>query len=111
MWCVLIFAVVPLPVALDDVRVGRSLHDVVDLADLVGLGLEDANERFADDAALLLRVGHALKLRQEALGRIDVDEFDLHMAAERVDDALRLLAAHKAVVDEDAGELVADGLV
>ena len=45
--------------ALDDVGVGRALRDEVDLADLVGLRLEDADERLADDAALLLRVGDA----------------------------------------------------
>ena len=51
------------------------------------------------------------ELRQEALGRVDVDELHLHVAAEGLDDALGLLAAHQAVVDEDARELVADGLV
>ena len=53
-------------------------------------------------------VGDARQAAQEALGGIDVDEVDLQVAAERVDDALRLFAAQQAVVDEDAGELVAD---
>ena len=38
-------------------------------------------------------------------------ELDAEVAAEGLDDLLALVLAHEAVVDEDAGELVADGLV
>ena len=48
---------------------------------------------------------------QEALRGVDVDQVHLQVAAEGVEDALRLLAAQQAVVDEDAGQLVADGAV
>ena len=41
----------------------------------------------------------------------DVHERDLEVAAERLGDLLGLVRAHEAVVDEDAGELVADRLV
>jgi len=40
-----------------------------------------------------------------------VDEVHLEVAVEGVDDALGLVLAEEAVVDEDAGELVADGAV
>ena len=61
--------------------------------------------------ALLFGVGDAGELVEEAVGGVDVDELDLEVAAEGVDDALGLFAAQEAVVDEDAGELVADGAV
>ena len=38
-------------------------------------------------------------------------ERDVEVAAERLDHLLGLVRAHEAVVDEDAGELVADRLV
>ena len=40
-----------------------------------------------------------------------MDERDVVVAAEQPDDLLRLVLPHQAVVDEDAGELVADRLV
>ena len=73
--------------------------------------LEDADELLADDLALLLRLGHAREPREEPLLRLDVDERDVEVAAERLDDLLGLVLAQQAVVDEDAGELVADRLV
>ena len=42
---------------------------------------------------------------------VDMDERDVVVVAEQVDDLLRLAFAQQAVVDEDAGELVADRLV
>ena len=42
---------------------------------------------------------------------VDVDQRDVEVAAEQVDHLLRLAVAQQAGVDEDAGELVADGLV
>ena len=76
-----------------------------------GLLLEDADELLADPVPLLLRLGDALEPREEALLRLDVHERDLEVAAERLDHLLGLVRAHEAVVDEDAGELVADRLV
>ena len=40
-----------------------------------------------------------------------MDERDVVVAAEQADDLLRLVLPQKPVVDEDAGELVADRLV
>ena len=78
---------------------------------LARLLLEDADERLADAHALGLGIGHARELREEALGRLDVHERHLEVVAERLDDLLGLVLAHQAVVDVDAGQLVADGAV
>ena len=48
---------------------------------------------------------------EEALLGVDGDERDLELVAEGLDDLLALVLAHQAVVDEDAGELVADRAV
>ena len=48
---------------------------------------------------------------EEELRRVDVDERDIVVIAEEPDDLLGLAEPHQAVVDEHAGELVADRLV
>ena len=48
---------------------------------------------------------------RKSSARVDVDERDVVVAAEQRHDLLRLVLAHQPVVDEDAGELVADRLV
>ena len=73
--------------------------------------LEHVDEELADGLALDLRVGHALERADEQVLRLHVDERDVVVVAEERDDLLGFGCAHQAVVDEDAGELVADGLV
>ena len=82
-----------------------------DVAELPRLLLEDADELLADDLPLRLRVGDAREPREEPLLGADVDERDVEVAAEGLDDLLRLVGAHEPVVDEHARELVADRLV
>ena len=79
--------------------------------DLRGLLLEDADELLADDLPLRLGVVDAGEPREEAIGRVDVDERDAEPVAEGLDDLARLVLAHHPVVDEDAGEPVADRAV
>ena len=72
---------------------------------------EDADERLADDLALVLRVLDPVQRAEEPVGRLHVDEVDLELAAERLLDLLGLAQAEEPGVDEDARELVADRLV
>ena len=51
------------------------------------------------------------ELVEEAVLGLDGHERDLERVAERRDDLVALVLAHQAVVDEDAGQLVADRLV
>ena len=53
-------------------------------------------------------LGDAVEAGEEALGGVDVDERHVEMLAERLHDLCRLVLAQEAVVDEDAGQLVAD---
>ena len=93
----------------DDVRVERALGQEVDPSELRRLLLEDADELVADDLALLLGVLDAGQPSQEALARIDHDQAHAEIALEGHPEQLRLLLAHQAVVDVDAGQPVADG--
>ena len=78
---------------------------------LLRLRLEHLDEQPADGLALRLRVGHAVERGEERLGRIHMDQRDVVVVAEHRHDLVRLVQPHQAVVDEDAGELVADRLV
>ena len=96
---------------LDHIGVERALHEPADVTQLSRFVLEDADELFADPLALLLRLGDALETCEEAVGRVDVDERHVEMTLEGFDDLLGFVLPEQAVVDEDARELVPDGLV
>ena len=93
----------------DDVGIDGALNKIVHRAYLPALVLEHADELLADDLALGLRIGHAGKLCEEALLGVDAHEIDVPVLEGRLD-LVALILAHEAVVDENAGELTADGL-
>ena len=66
-----------------------------------------ADEFFADDLALRLRIGDALECIEEILGGIDGDELDAGRRDEIMFDLLGLALAQQTVVHEHAGELLA----
>ena len=96
---------------LDHVGVERALDEAADVAEPARLVLEDADELLADQLALLLGVGDALERARKRSCACDVDERHAEVAAEGLDHLRGLVLAEQAVVDEDAGELVADRLV
>ena len=89
----------------------RALREEIDLAELLRFLVEHLDEQPADGLALVLRVGDAGKTGKEARAGIDGDQRDVVMAAEQIDHLSRLVLAQETVVDEDAGELIADRLV
>ena len=99
---------------LDDVRVERALHEELDRLvgvgdDRAGLLLEDPDELAADRLALGLRVGDAGQRVEEPLARVDDPQLHAGRGDEVLLDLLGLALAQQPVVDEDAGQLVADG--
>ena len=75
------------------------------------LALESLDEQAADRLALGLRVGDAGERAQEGFARLDVDQRDVEMVAEQPHHLFALARPQQAVIDEHAGELVADRLV
>ena len=66
---------------------------------------------FTDDPAFLLRVDDIGQPGQEPLTRIDHDKRDMQVNAEGIDDLISFARAQAAGIDEDTGQLVANGLV
>ena len=93
---------------LDDVRIDRSLREPLHVAQLGGFALEHFDEQAPDDLPLLLGIGDAGKRRQEFVARIDVIHAHAEILRKRMHDLLRLVQAQEAVIDEDAGETIAD---
>ena len=97
---------------LNDIRVNGSLNKIVNFADLLGFFLEDADKLFADDVALLLRVGDAGQLIIESLAGIHADKVQLIGAfrSENGGYLVCLVLPEQAVIHEYTGQLVTDGL-
>ena len=76
--------------------------------DRAGRVLEHPDELPSDDLALLLGIADPGERVQEAFAGIDDDELHPGRGGEVLLDLLRFALAQKAVVDEDAGELIAD---
>ena len=79
------------------------------LLDAVRFLFEDGDELVADDLALLLGIGDARQLAEEALAGIDGVDVEAELVAQVLLHVDELVLAQHAVVDEDAGQLIADG--
>jgi hypothetical protein len=97
--------------ALDHVRIDGALGQEVELAQLSGLLLEDADESVADDATLLLGLGNTFQSGEETIRGIDRHQVHVNVAAECVHHFPGLILAQEAVVDKEAGQVVPDGAV
>ncbi|RMN24332.1 Cytosine deaminase [Pseudomonas coronafaciens pv. zizaniae] len=96
---------------LDHVRVDGALRQVLDVVQLAGFGIEHVDEGATDDLAFLLRVALAFQVVQELLFGVGANDLDAHVFGEHGHHLLAFVQAQQAVVDEYAGQLVADGLV
>ena len=97
--------------ALDDVGVEGPLDEEVGATMLSRDLLEDADELLPDRASLALGVRDARELREEAVLGFHVHERHAEMTTEGLLDLLRLPLSVQPVIDEHAGELIADGAV
>src|ERR1700712_3104187 len=96
---------------LDHVRVDGALGQVLDVVQLGRLGIEYVDEGAADDLALLLWIALAGQVAKELLFGVGADDLDAHVLGEHGHHLLTFVQAQQTVVDEDAGQLITDGLV
>ena len=76
-----------------------------------GRVLKYFNEFAADDLAFLLRIGHAFECAQESFAGVHIFEAHAKIFAKDALHHFLLARAEQPVINEDAGELVADRLV
>ena len=97
-------------VALQDIRINRSLRQELDTLQLSRLFLKNADKLRADDFALLLGLLYPLQLIQETVHRVHIHQVGIHLIAEHLHYLLRLSLSEKAVVHVDAYQLLSDRL-
>ena len=118
LWCDLIVTDGP-PVNetdLDHVGIERPLREKFHRTapvrgDALRLGLESLDEQPADRPPLGLGLGDACERAQEGLARLDVNQRDVELVAEQPHHLFTLPRPEQPMIDEDAGELVADRLM
>ncbi len=107
----MVWPFLPLPARFDHVRVDGALRQPFGVGQLAGFGLEHLDEFAADDFALGFRVADAGQVAQELVCGVDADDFDAQILGEHVHHHVAFVQAQQAVVDEHAGQLVANGAV
>ena len=95
----------------DHVGIQRALRQKFRRARALGRRLKNFDERLADDFAFAFRVGHAFEPAQKQFRGVLVLQLDFEMAPKNLLHHFRLAPAQQTIVDKNAGELVADGLV
>ena len=96
---------------LGDIGENRTLAQELNLAELLGFLFENAHKLGTDDLAFEFRLDNAFRLVEEALLGVHADKIDAELALEHLLDLLTFVEAHIAVIDENAGELLADRLL
>ena len=95
---------------LDHVRVDRTLRQPANVLDLDRLLVEHLHEVAADDLALALGVGDAGQVAQELGTGLHALDVQTHVLV-RLQHVFELVLAQQSRIDEDAVEVLADGLV
>ena len=91
--------------ALDHIRIDRPLREYVDMPDLTGHRLEDADELFPYDLSLLLRVSDSRKPVNEPPARVHPDQVHPEGLPECLLDKISLVPAQKPVVHKDTDQV------
>ena len=91
--------------ALDHVGVDRPLRKYVDMPDLTGHRLEDADELFPYDLSLFLRVSDTRKPVDEPPSRVHPDQVHAESLPESLLDKIPLALAQQPVVHKDTDQV------
>ena len=83
----------------------------ISAANFLRLLFEHVNKQFADGLTLDLGILDAIERLEEGLGCVNVHTRDVIALAEHRHDLLRLGEPHQSMIDQYAGELIADSLV
>ena len=87
------------------------MSEEVGVWNIFGGFFKDFDEAVADAFAFFLWIVDAGQVAEELFGRINDAEVDVEVVFKSMLDEVAFFFAEEAVVDEDAGELVADGFV
>ncbi len=92
----------------DDVGINRPLGQEIDGTDFTAFVFKDADKFFANDFPFPFGIADAFEFLEEAFRRIDADEVHAAVLEGRFD-FVAFVLAEQAVINEDTGQLAADG--
>src|SRR5689334_4906434 len=95
--------------AFDHVRIERSLDQIFDTLELLRLDFEIFDEEASDVFPLALRIGHIFQSREKLRRAIQDPEIQMQVRGESLLHLVAFTGPQHSIVDEDAGQLVADG--
>ena len=96
---------------LDDVRVDRSLGEPPDVLEARRLLFKNFDEQAADALSFLLRIFHAFQRREKTILGVHPLDVDAQVPCERRHDLIAFVLPQQSVIDKNADQLIADGLV
>ena len=94
-----------------NVRIEGARYEEFHIFELVRFFLEGMDEFCTDGLTFLFRFGDAFQKGHEVLGCIDVYQLHVEFVRKGIDDLFCFAETQEAVVDENAGQLIADGFV
>ena len=96
---------------LDHIGIEGALGQEIKGTEALTFFLKYPNKFGADNLTFLLGIRNSSQLADEAITGIDVFDIDMETLVKKLDQKFWLPLAHEALIDEHAGELVADRLV
>ena len=92
---------------LHHIGIDGTLSQEVHRADFLGLFLKDPDEFLADDLPLVLRLGNASQLAQEARSRVDAAHIHVELMLHHLLHMVSLVLPQQSVVHKNARQLIA----
>ena len=96
---------------LNYVRIESSLNQKAHVRELAGFLLEDTDEFLSYYLSFLLGIFNPRQAREESIGGIDSADRQVQSIAKSGKDIGELILSEDAIIDEDAGEPISDGLM
>ena len=97
------------PRRLDHIGVDRALSEPPCVRQFLRFGLKHFDKLAADYLPLLFRIADALQMSQKLARRIDMNNLDAQVSGKGVHHLHPFIESQQAVIDENAGQLIADG--
>lgn len=95
----------------DDIGIQRALYEIFDTLEFFGFDFKILDEQTANDFPLPLRISYALQPCEELARTIEDPHVQMELRGECPFDLITLAGPQHSVIDEDAGQLIANGLM
>ena len=96
---------------LDHVWVNSALRQEGNVFQLTGFFIEHLDKGIANNFTLGFRIRYTFQLAQEQVLSVGTDHFNAHVLGEHVHHHIAFVLTQQTIVNENTGQLIADGFV